>query len=119
MAVYGKVRVVYQLARLAAGVGKAHAEHHVVQAALELLQQDLTGDALLALGLLVVSMELLLEHAIDELYLLLLAQLHAVFGLLAAGLLGLALGGLGVTKDRGGETKRLAALENGLCILSH
>ena len=64
-------------------------------------------------------MELLLEHAVDEFYLLLLSQLHAVLGLLAAGLLGLALGGLGVTKYRRGKTKRLAALENGLCILSH
>ena len=44
---------------------------NVVQTALELLQQDLTGDALLALSLLVVSMELLLEYAVDEFYLLL------------------------------------------------
>ena len=42
----------HQLTSLAAGVGKAHAEHYVVQTALQLLQQHLTGDALLALGLL-------------------------------------------------------------------
>ena len=40
---------------------KRQAENYVVQTALELLQQDLTSDALLALSLLVVSMELLLE----------------------------------------------------------
>lgn len=63
LAVYGEVCMVNQLTSLTAGVSKAHAENYVVQTALELLQQDLTGDALLALSLLVVSMELLLEYA--------------------------------------------------------
>ena len=54
-------------------------------------------------------MELLLEYAVDEFYLLLFVQLHAVLGLLAAALLGLTLRGLGVTKYRRGKTKRLAA----------
>ena len=73
----------------------------------------------LALSLLVVSMELLLENTVDKLYLLLLIELQAVLGLLAAGLLGLALGRLGVTKYRRGKAKRLATLEHGLGILSH
>ena len=69
LAVYDEVCMVNQLTSLTAGVSKAHAENYVVQTALELLQQDLTGDALLALSLLVVSMELLLEYAVDEFYL--------------------------------------------------
>ena len=119
LAVYGEVTVVNELASFAAGVAEAHAEYYVVKAALKLLEQDLTGDALLALSLLVVMMELLLENAVDKLYLLLLVELHAVLRLLAASLLGLALGRLGVTKYRRGKTKRLATLENGLGILSH
>lgn len=63
-------------------------------------------------------MELLLENAVDKLYLLLLVELHAVLRLLAASLLGLALGRLGVTKYRRGKTKRLATLENGWVFLA-
>ena len=58
---------------------EAHAVDGVVEAALEQLQQRLAGDAAAgALGLLEVAAELIFEHAVDALDLLLLAQLHAV-----------------------------------------
>lgn len=80
----------HQLTGFAAGIGIAHTEHYIVQTTLQLLQQHLTGVALLALGSGVVSAELTLEDTIDELNLLLLSQLQAIFRLLAAVLLGVA-----------------------------
>src|SRR5262249_19034724 len=50
----------------------------VVETALQQLQQRLAGDAAGALGLLEVPAELILEHAVDTLHLLLLAQLDSV-----------------------------------------
>src|SRR3954467_5435433 len=73
-----------QLARLAPRRREAEAHEHVVEAALEQQEQVLAGDTGLAGGALVVMAELLLEHAVVALGLLLLAQLHAILGLLLA-----------------------------------
>ena len=61
-------------------VAKPEAIGHVVETTLEQLQQRLAGDAARPLRLLEVAAELILEHAVDALHLLLLAQLHAVAG---------------------------------------
>ncbi len=73
-----------QLARLPARCRESEAHHHVVKAALEQREQVLTGDAGLARSLLVVAVELLLEHPVVATCLLLLAQLQAVLALLLA-----------------------------------
>ncbi len=79
-AVDREVSVPHQLAGLRARRRKAKAIRNVIQATLEQLQQRLTGDAARPLRLLEVAAELILEHAVDALHLLLLAQLHAVAG---------------------------------------
>ena len=68
--------VAHELARFGARSREAHPVHDVVQAALEQLQQVLTGGAGAARGLLVVVGELPLEHAVHAAQLLLLAQLR-------------------------------------------
>ena len=60
--------------------GEPEAVDHVVEPPLEQLQQRLAGDAALTVGRLEVAAELVLEHPVDALDLLLLAQLHAVAG---------------------------------------
>ena len=68
-----------QLARLGARGAKTHAVDHVVETALQQLQQRLAGDAAAgAVGLGEVAAELVFEHPIDALDLLLLAQLDGV-----------------------------------------
>ena len=69
-----------------AGLGEAETEYYVVETRLEDTHQVVTGDAGHCLSALEVAEELLLENAIDELGLLLLAQLHTVFGFLATTL---------------------------------
>src|SRR5690348_6195855 len=69
-----------ELPRLGAGSREAHAIDHIVQTALEQLQQILAGGAALAGRLLVVIAELALEHPVHAAQLLLLAQLRAVVG---------------------------------------
>src|SRR6476646_10466500 len=81
-AVDPEVAVHDQLAGVAAGAGEAGAVDDVVQAALEQLEQVVTGLALPARGLGVVVVELLLQHAVGEAGLLLLAQLEEVLALL-------------------------------------
>src|SRR4051794_21776249 len=76
------VAVADELPRLPARSGETEADEHVVEAALEEREQVLAGDAGLAGGPLVVVAELLLEPAVVPPRLLLLAQLHAVLGLL-------------------------------------
>ncbi len=78
------VAVADQLARLPARGREAEAYQHVVQAALEQREQVLARDAGLARGLLVVAVELALEHAVVAAGLLLLAQLDAVLALFHA-----------------------------------
>src|SRR6195952_900256 len=85
VAVDPEVAVRDQLAGVAAGPGEAGAVDHVVEAALEQLQQVVTGLAGTTAGLVVVVVELLLHHAVGEAGLLLLLQLVAVLGLLDAG----------------------------------
>src|ERR1700691_4391982 len=62
-----------KLAGHVAALGEAGTVHHVVQAALQDLEQRLTRTAGLAGGLFVVTHELLLKHAVDATGLLLLA----------------------------------------------
>ena len=83
-AVDGPVSVEDQLARLAPRGGESEPHEHVVKAALEHPQEVLAGDARLPRSLVVVDAELLLEHAVVALGLLLLAQLDAVLALLLA-----------------------------------
>src|SRR4051794_40426832 len=77
-----EVTVCHELAGVAARPGEPCAVDHVVEAALEQLQQVVTRLALPARGLGVVVVELLLEHAVGEASLLLLAQLEQVLALL-------------------------------------
>src|SRR5947209_2503381 len=79
-----EVAVGHHLPGLAARGGEAEAVHDVVQPQLEQPQEVLAGHALLALGPVEVLPELALEHAVNALGLLLLAQLHAEGGELAA-----------------------------------
>src|SRR5436853_4855478 len=80
----GPVAVKDQLPGLPARGGEAEPYQHVVEPALEHPQQVLTGDPRLPGGLVVVDAELLLEHAVVALGLLLLAQLQAVLALALA-----------------------------------
>ena len=90
LAVHGDVAVTDGLTGLLAGTGEAETEDHVVKAGLEQRHQVVARDALDLERLVVVAAELLLENAVDELGLLLLAQLTAVLALLATLALGLA-----------------------------
>src|SRR4051812_2830943 len=73
-----------ELAGLASRGREAKPHQHVVEAPLEQRKQVLTGDAGLPRGAHVVVAELLLQHAVVALGLLLLAQLDAVLRLLLA-----------------------------------
>src|SRR4029079_12525121 len=68
----------HQLARFRARRGEAHAIDHVVETALEQLQQVFTRGARAARRFDVVVRELALEHAVHAAQLLLLAQLQTV-----------------------------------------
>src|SRR6185503_8745284 len=76
--VHREVTMSHQLTRLRPRRREAQAIRHVVEPALEQLQQRLTGNAARPLRLFEVEAELILEHAVDALHLLLLAQLHTV-----------------------------------------
>ena len=86
LAVHGEVTVTDGLTSLFAGAGEAKTEDDVVEARLKDDHEVLTGDAVHLTGLVEVAVELLLQNAIDELDLLLLAQLHAVLRFLATAL---------------------------------
>src|SRR6185369_6676817 len=75
-----EVAVPHQLPRLRPRGRQPEPVDHVVQPALEQLQQRHAGDAARALRRLEVAAELILEHAVDALDLLLFAQLQAVAG---------------------------------------
>src|SRR5689334_25426424 len=72
--------VAHQLPRLRPRRGKAETIGDVILPSLEQLQQRLTGDAAGPLRLFEVEAELILEHAVNTLHLLLLTKLHAVTG---------------------------------------
>src|SRR3954452_24799661 len=82
LAVDLEVAVHDELAGGAARLGEPGAVHHVVEPALEELQQVVTGLAGSPAGLGVVVVKLLLEHAVGESSLLLLTQLEQVLALL-------------------------------------
>ena len=108
------------LAGFLARAGEPEAEDDVVQAGLEDAHQVFAGDAAHALGLAEVAAKLLLENAVDELGLLLLAQLDGVFAFLAAALRltdGFLLAA--VAQDDGINTELTAALENRSSINCH
>ena len=66
------------LASLAAREGESQPEGHIVQAALQLLNQQFAGDAGCLVGLLIVGAELAFQREVHALGLLLLVQLQAV-----------------------------------------
>src|ERR1700728_3012713 len=76
--VHFNVSVANQLARLAPRTGKPETEGHVVQTPLELLQQQLAGDARGARCLLVIGAELPFQGKVDTACFLFFAQLQAV-----------------------------------------
>ena len=78
LAVHGEVPVAHELARLRPRGREPEPVDHVVEPALEHLEQQHARDALLPIGRLEVAAELVLEHAVGALDLLLLAQLDAV-----------------------------------------
>ena len=80
--------VAHQLARLGAGRSEAHAVDHVVQPALQELQQSFAGRSRTARRLLIIVAELALQHSVHAAQFLLLAQLQSV---LRQALLALAL----------------------------
>ena len=110
----------HDLTSFLTGAGKAQTEDHAVQTGLQDDHEVVTRDARHGLGLVEVAMELLLQHAVDELDLLLLAKLHRVLGFLTTTL-GLALGSLGaaVTQHDGIQAQLAAALKNRSSIDSH
>ena len=85
----------------------------VVEAALEETEEVLTRDALHLLRFIVVSTELLLEHAVDELCFLLLFQLRAVLGDLAVRAAELTLRFFGTTNNSRLEAEGTASLQAG------
>ena len=100
------------------------AKNQFVKALLKDGEEVLTGDAGHLLGSLIVETELLFQHAVDELDLLLLVELHTVLALLPADLsfgvaYGVDLALAGVTQRCRGNAQSLCTLYNGLCILCH
>src|SRR3954451_21381134 len=114
LAVDPEVAVHDELAGVATRAGEPGAVDHVVEAALEELQQVVAGLALATAGFLVVADELLLHHAVGETSLLLLTELQEVLGLLdataavLAGGVGTLLEGSVAADEVDTETARLA-----------
>jgi hypothetical protein len=79
-AVHAEVAVRHELARLRPAHGHVHPVDHVVEPALEQLQERLARLARHARGAAEVVLELRFEHAVVAAHLLLLAQLAAVLG---------------------------------------
>src|SRR3569623_945460 len=90
LAVHEDTVVADQLASLGTGGAEPHAMGYGVQTALQQLLQALTGRALAAVGLGVITAELILQHAVDAAQLLLLTQLNGVVGQATAALAVLA-----------------------------
>src|SRR5215510_13507061 len=70
--------VTHELPRLRVRCSKPEAHQNVVEPALELCEQVFAGDALLPHGFLEIRPELVFEHAVDALDLLLLTQLESI-----------------------------------------
>src|SRR3954453_12579457 len=122
-AVDGEVAVADELAGHPSGARQPGAVYDVVEPALQDAQQVLTGLARDAVGLFVVTTELLLHHSICEAGLLLLLQLLAVFALLdpraamLAGRVGALLERLISADQVDAEAARLAGCGSG--VTSH
>ena len=95
--------------------------HNVVQAQFEQLEHVVAGDALHVGRLQVVLVELLFQHTVDELNLLLFLQLRAVFrNLLTTAAAGIALRLLfAITHFRRADAECTALPGDGLLIDSH
>ena len=94
----------HELTRLPARARQAEPVHHVVEPALEQLEEDVARGGVLAPAcLLDVTAELLLTHAVDHLQLLRLAQLGAVDALPGAATVAVL-----------ARPQRTAALQRGL-----
>ena len=108
--------VPYELAALGLRAAEAQAVDHVAEAALELLQEELAGDALLRARALEGEGELPLQHAVESLHLLLLAELEAVALrlLLDAGPLAVLAGDVVALFDRALLREAAVALEEEL-----
>src|SRR5690606_36531006 len=123
LAVDQEVPVHHELARVTTGPGQAGAVHDVVQAALQQLEQDVTGLPGLSRRLLVVAGELLLENAVGVAGPLLLPQLQEVLALLGPSAAVLprrvrtALEGLVAADQIGAEPARL--LGDGSGVTGH
>ena len=108
------VAVADELARLRARGGEAEAVDGVVEAHLEQHQEVLAGDPLAPVGLLEVAAELALEHAVDALDLLLLAELQAVAQRAAGAPAAVLAGRVAAALDRALLLEAAVALEEEL-----
>src|SRR5205823_12807956 len=97
-AVHPEMPVADELPGLGAGIGETEPEDDVVEPLLEELEEVLSSLALRRRAARVVAAELRLEEAVEALYFLFLAQLHAVLGELGAALSVLP-GGIGPPLD--------------------
>ncbi len=119
LSVHGNVLVIHNLSCFPSCAGKAHAEHDIVETALEHDHQVLTGLALHHISLLIVVVERLLQNAVDELCLLLLAELQAVLGNLAASAGQRSLGLLVIAEEAGFQLQGSASLQYGSLVNCH
>src|SRR6185312_8735062 len=117
-AVHQEVSVANQLASLRVIGGEPQAIDDVVETPLEELEQVLTGHALHADRLEVVAAELALGEAVHPLHLLLLAQLRAVVGELAAARLAVLPGSIGAAFVAALVGVAAVALEEQLHVLA-
>lgn len=112
LAIHGDVAMADELAGGKAGVGKAHAEHDVVETQFEHLQEVFTSHTFAALGFGEEAAELLLHETVLEAQLLLFSEGSAVLGSFAASVAGTVLSrweiasfeGFGGAKDGNAET---------------
>src|SRR3954466_12442571 len=117
LAVDQEVAVLDELARHVTAVREAGAVDDVVEPTLEQLEKVLAGLAGTPVGFLVVTAELLLEHAVDAGALLLLPLLQEVLGVLGATAAVLTRR-VGTDLDRALRGLALAALEEQLHLLA-
>ena len=108
-----------KLSGFSSGSGEAETENNIVKSGLEQHHEVGTGHALLSVGFLVVCAELFLEHTVDELCLLFLTELNAVFALFAAHALRLSVRGLVNSKVGRIKFERSALLKNRVSVNCH